>query len=514
MHHKLRMAQVLGLMVAGVLAAPVAAKEKAEDASLREQLKAQYKLAQLSGDSLDTAEGGTVLSIEKPGILGGLRFGIATMYRGGVLHAPGKIELAIMDASIQSVGQEPLDRRPLPVGDKVYVLRIDASVKRERIQFGIVECNACNGVTEGSPYESTVEFQFPKGYLESASLSQVEDTISQVFAIDSSGETQQAQTDQTGQMAEQGQAPGNPLVIPTPPLRFPSTYASAQAQGDRLQLNADHSFSLQEAGQAYHGSFVVVGNTLELSFGEPNIPKTTATLQGNNLINSSGQTWVLEGQSAGTVFGGTGLQNMGGGNLPPPPTAPEAPLSPACGNYASCLSSGRDSLNSSQWDQSVGYLQKASSLDPSQPDAWTELGRVYVATGQYQEGIAMWDKALGLGGTLILPVWHWAGTHLDRGTFYFSAKEASFVGPGGGKIFSAAPAELSSVKSHKVFGGRGCWSFGMKVTGHQYWFSFVPGGVECSRPDRCGDPGNNQEEAISNYVAQAIGKLAPGSVAK
>lgn len=64
MHHKLRMAQVLGLMVAGVLAAPVAAKEKAEDASLREQLKAQYKLAQLSGDSLDTAEGGTVLSIE------------------------------------------------------------------------------------------------------------------------------------------------------------------------------------------------------------------------------------------------------------------------------------------------------------------------------------------------------------------------------------------------------------------------------------------------------------------
>jgi hypothetical protein len=206
-----KIAIVVALVVVGILAGVATAKEKAEDASLREQLKAQYKLAKLSGVSLDTAEGGTVLTIEKPGILGSSRLlGALNTYRDGVLHAPDKITLALTDSNIESLGQEPIDRRPLPVGDKVYVIRIDASVKREWIQFGIVECNACNGVTEGSPYESTVEFHFPKGYLESASLSQVEDTISQVFAVE--GGTQEAQTGQAGQMAEQGQAPAGPAL--------------------------------------------------------------------------------------------------------------------------------------------------------------------------------------------------------------------------------------------------------------------------------------------------------------
>jgi hypothetical protein len=333
MYHKLRMAHVLGLIVAGVLAAPAVAKEKAEDASLREQLKARYKLAQLSGVSLDTTAGGTVLSIEKPGILGGSRFGIGTSYRGGVLHPPGKILLAVLDASVEGAGQEPIDKRPLPVGDKVYVVGIDASVKRERILFGIVECNACNGVTEGSPYESTVVFQFPKGYLERASLSQVEDTISQVFAIDSGGETRQAQTDPAGQTAEQGQAPaapgltnddiikmtqtkpGNSLNIATPELKLPATYVKAQA--DWLQLNADHTFSLQEAGQADHGTFIVNGNKLEFTFAEKNT-KVAATIQGNRLIDGSGQTWVLEGQSVGTAPGGTVPRNMYEGGIPLP----------------------------------------------------------------------------------------------------------------------------------------------------------------------------------------------------
>ena len=199
-----KIAIVVALVVVGILAGVATAKEKAEDASLREQLKAQYKLAKLMGVSLDTAEGGTVLTIEKPGILGGSRFGIASRYRGGVLHAPDKISLALMDDSIESVGQEPIDKRPLPVGDKVYVLRINASVQREWIQFDIVECNACNGVTEGSPYESTVEFEFPKGYLESASLSQVEDTIAQVFAID------------TGQAEAAPEQPAPPTSQPAP----------------------------------------------------------------------------------------------------------------------------------------------------------------------------------------------------------------------------------------------------------------------------------------------------------
>ena len=55
----------------------------------------------------------------------------------------------------------------------------------------------------------------------------------------------------------------------------------------------------------------------------------------------------------------------------------------------------------------------------------------------------------------------------------------------------------------------------MKVGGRNYWFSYVPLGVQCENPIRCSDPaGYDQEGAVSNYVAQTIGKLAPGSLGK
>jgi len=112
-------------------------------------------------------------------------------------------------------------------------------------------------------------------------------------------------------------APAAPAAAPAPPpvapLKLPATYVNAQAPADLLQLGADNSFSLQEAGQAYRGTFVVNGNNLELTIvpatSSESSTKTTATLQGNNLTDSSGQTWVLRDQSGVTPPGGTVLQN-------------------------------------------------------------------------------------------------------------------------------------------------------------------------------------------------------------
>lgn len=90
-------------------------------------------------------------------------------------------------------------------------------------------------------------------------------------------------------------------------LALPFTYVNSQTPADELQLNADRSFLLQEAGQSYHGTFVVNGNTVELSINETK-DKTTATLQGSNLTDSSGQTWVLRGQSARSAPGAAAVQ--------------------------------------------------------------------------------------------------------------------------------------------------------------------------------------------------------------
>jgi hypothetical protein len=111
-------------------------------------------------------------------------------------------------------------------------------------------------------------------------------------------------------------APGVPWVRqedqppppPPAPPKLPATYVSAQTPADQLQLNADNTFSLLEAGQGYHGTFVANGNTVELNISDG--PKTTATIQGNNLTDSSGQAWVLKEQPAPSSAGGAVLQNQ------------------------------------------------------------------------------------------------------------------------------------------------------------------------------------------------------------
>ena len=103
-----------------------------------------------------------------------------------------------------------------------------------------------------------------------------------------------------------GRPPAGPPVVP---LQLPATYVSAQTPADQLQLNADNTFSLQVAGETYHGTFVVSGNAVELSIRETG-DKTMATIQGNNnLTDSNGQAWVLREQSAGPASGGATLRN-------------------------------------------------------------------------------------------------------------------------------------------------------------------------------------------------------------
>src|ERR1035438_2634927 len=91
-----------------------------------------------------------------------------------------------------------------------------------------------------------------------------------------------------------------PAVAPVVLLRLPLTYVSAKTPADQLQLNADNSFSLQEGGQTYHGTFSITGDTLELRISETNT-NITATMRGSNLTDSSGQVWVLREQPTHTA---------------------------------------------------------------------------------------------------------------------------------------------------------------------------------------------------------------------
>jgi hypothetical protein len=198
-------------------------------------------------------------------------------------------------------------RRVFQVGDdKMYLTNLE--VTSTEILFYVQSCGGLSlpcGLSAGPgfvPYRGSLAFQFDKGYLSTADPKQVFETVGQVFAIDTSPVGQEPQ------QRPPGPAVPAPAPAPAVPLKLPATYVSAQAPADLLQLNADNTFSLQEAGQSYSGTFAANGSALKLNISGG--PETTATIQGNNLTDGSGQTWVLREQPAQAASGGAVLQNQ------------------------------------------------------------------------------------------------------------------------------------------------------------------------------------------------------------
>jgi hypothetical protein len=186
------------------------------------------------------------------------------------------------------------------VGEKLYLTNIE--VTPTEVVFNVQSCGACDLSVNlnDPPYRARLAFQFDKGYLGSADAKPVLETIARVFGLSASPIAPPPPPATTTTTTT--------TPPPAQPLKLPSTYAKAETPADQLQLNADRSFSLQEDGQTYRGTFAANGNTLELNISGG--PKTTATIQGNNLTDSSGQMWVLREQTAPGAAAETLLQNQ------------------------------------------------------------------------------------------------------------------------------------------------------------------------------------------------------------
>jgi hypothetical protein len=170
--------------------------------SLQEQLKAQYKLVKMGSDSngLAVVNPGTVLDIQKGGLLGvapQIAIFCPAKFQDGDLRAPNAF----------CAGMVKQNSRFLQAGTKVYPLKIEVNLDKDKVSIQVVECDSCNGVQEPSFYKSEVAFQFAKGSLRGTSVSQVEDTIGQVLAIDSGGDSQQ-QNNQGAQNQDSNQGGG------------------------------------------------------------------------------------------------------------------------------------------------------------------------------------------------------------------------------------------------------------------------------------------------------------------
>jgi hypothetical protein len=174
---------VVALVFAGMIPRVAAAAQDASSAALEGKLKQQYKPDM-------------VLVVQKEGIVGvspPTAVVCPTNFKDNALHPPNALCLVAVKNNSKLIGSNT----------KVHPTGVSVNLKNEKVSLSIVECDSCNGVQEPSSFKAQVVFQFPKGYLESAEVDQVQGFIAQVLAEDSGGGDQQ----QGGDAQAQQQAP-------------------------------------------------------------------------------------------------------------------------------------------------------------------------------------------------------------------------------------------------------------------------------------------------------------------
>lgn len=200
---------ILVTMVSIATLLPASAASQQTPVSLQEQLNAQYKTAKMkSGFGGSTVvEAGTVLAVQKGGVLSVPSTALTTCsakFQDNKLH-PSVGFCAAMFKNVSSYFQ---------TGSKVYPLKIEVNPEKEKISFEVVACDSCNGGGSGSSMKGGVVFQFSKGYLETAAVGAVEDTIGQVFSISSDDQNgdQSGDQNQGEQQAQNGSQGGQPAA--------------------------------------------------------------------------------------------------------------------------------------------------------------------------------------------------------------------------------------------------------------------------------------------------------------
>jgi hypothetical protein len=178
------------IISSGLVSVSVLAAQNSALPGWADQLRTQYKLVKLSEDAsgISIVQPGTILVLQKGGILGVPPLNVVmcpAKYQDGELHAPGGF----------CAGMVKQTSRFFQTAERVYPLKIDVNVKKEQISFRIVACDSCNGTDPPTFFKSEVQFQFAKGYLETAAAAQVQDTINQVMALDA-GDARQPQAPQ------------------------------------------------------------------------------------------------------------------------------------------------------------------------------------------------------------------------------------------------------------------------------------------------------------------------------
>ena len=198
------------LLVIASLATALTTQLHSQAPSLQEQLNAQYKAVRIGADGAVVGDPGTLLSVQKGGIIAVPWKALAkcpAKFHDNELH-PSTGFCVNMMKNVSGVFKK---------GAKVYPIKVDVDPAKAKITFQVVRCDSCYSDSTQNAMKGEVVFEFAKGYLEKANAGEVEDTIGQVFAI--STDDQQEQSADAGQQGDQQAAPASqaPTAEPAEP---------------------------------------------------------------------------------------------------------------------------------------------------------------------------------------------------------------------------------------------------------------------------------------------------------
>lgn len=274
----LRRLRMLGaaLFAAAVLASSGSSVWGQSD-SLQQKLESQFALTKVTADGGDIAAEGAVLVLKQRGVWmysTASKLPPLNTYKNGKISKSMARDMAIAMLTKGNTGFVDLPKRIFPAGEKCWVIGL--GIEKDGIVFRLYSA-PYNGVR----YYGELKFPFDKRSVPTPD--QALTMIADVLAVQpADGSSAPEPVARTPMHAPEGR-----------PLSLPATYVSAQTPADQIQLRADHSFSLQEGGQTFRGTFEANGNTLVLHIVENNTD-TAVTVQGNKLTDSSGQVWVLQ----------------------------------------------------------------------------------------------------------------------------------------------------------------------------------------------------------------------------
>jgi len=187
------------VLVAGTIFSDGTRQRAGDHGTRRSDQDVQFVKIGSDTGGYSVVEEGTVLAIQKGGILAVPYSGLDRLQD----EVPGRTN----PRSRRAVGRraevhhgkiwEGADDHLFAKNDKVYPTKIDVNVAKDTVTMGIVACDTCNSTDPPTYNKAEVVFEFPKGSLASATTPSVQKIIAQVFVV-SKDDSKDAKKDDKG----------------------------------------------------------------------------------------------------------------------------------------------------------------------------------------------------------------------------------------------------------------------------------------------------------------------------